>query len=324
MIFLLITGCSEPAALSQTPTPTLTSVRRAAPQPTLARTPYPTPTKWITPTSTPTRTLSPDQIATTTQQALHDQLDEHCETGRPARRIRLSPDGQWAVLGCGIEAIALVRMDESKVWRLSSESLIGPYSEYFINLAHWSKGGAYAYIVANPHTDGYWEPFHQGVVLYRIQLGSGQISEVLPEGPFYAYTFSPDGETLAYIVTDESPVVLTLRDLHTGDEQKIAFDPKYNTGGGYVWSPDGQKMVFSVAQFDTTAYDYVGVSIYMWIQGEAEAILLVEDYWELLMPREWAEETKIILKALIDEQDSSQSISFEFNLETGELQQIDR
>ena len=230
-------------------------------------------------------------------------------------------------MGCGREAVALVRMDESKVWRLSSDSLIGPYSEHFINLAHWLKDGAYAYIVAEPHLDGFWELFHQGEVLYRIQLESGYISEVLPKATdgynFYAYTFSPDGETLAYIVTAKSPVVLTLRDLQTGDEQKIRFDPKYNTGGGYVWSPDGQKMVFSVAQFDTTAYDYVGVSIYMWIHGETEATLLVEDYWEFLAPREWTAETRFLLNAVIDEQEPLLRITLEFDLESGELQQID-
>ena len=283
-----------------------------------------------TPTRTPTPTLSPDEIAVTaTQQALHDQLDKHCGTGRPALRIGLSPDGQWAVLACESEAIALVRMDESKVWRLSSESLIGPYSEFFINFARWSKDGTYAYVVADPHTDGFWEPFHQGAVLFRIHLETGQISEVLPKGTdgyiFYAYTFSPDDKTLAYIVTDESPVVLTLRDLQTGDEQKIAFDPKYNTGGGYIWSPDGRKFVFSVAQYDTTVpnHDYVAVSIYLWDQENKEMLLLIEDYPEFLEPHQWVEESKIILHAEIAEQGKLERITLELDLESRELKQIE-
>jgi len=82
-------------------------------------------------------------------------------------------------------------------------------------------------------------------------------------------------------------------------------------------------MVFSVAQFDTIAYDYVGVSIYIWIQGETEATLLVEDYWEFLAPREWTEETRFLLNAVIDEQEPLLRITLEFDLESGELQQID-
>ena len=279
------------------------------------------PTYYANLTKTPTPTLSAEQIAiTATQQVLHDKLDKYCRSGQ-AGGFRFSPNGQWVIAFCKSDNIVIIHIDETKKWDLSSSTLINPYTEYFIGVNHWSNDGAYAYVTLNPHTDGYWETFHQGVVLYRLNLDTGEISEVLPLGKsdwiFYSFAFSPNDRRLAYIKTDQSPVILNMRDMQTGTEQSYEFDPKYNTGGSYVWSSDSQKLVFSIAQYDTNVHEYMGTSIILWDKDQPDTTTLIEDHKEVLVPTEWINATKLILQVFYEDDKK-----FEFDLISNELRQI--
>ena len=275
---------------------------------------------------TPTPTLPPEEAAmTATQQALKDRLGANCYY-HSAQGIRLSPNGQWAEAICDLYSIIIVRMDGTKEWGLSSISLIGPYTEHFVYLSHWSNDGAYAYVRVDPHTDGYWEPFHQGMVLYCLNLETGQISEVLPLGKsdwiFYSFAFSPNDKRLAYIVTDKSPVILNIRDMPTGDEQSFEFDPKYNTGGGFVWSPDSQKLIFSITQYDTSIGEYIATSIILWDKDTSKITELIKDHQSRLQGVEWIDETKIILKAEIFEPTQVKTQNYELDLTNNELTEL--
>lgn len=287
---------------------------------TVAFTPSPVPSS----TPAPTNTLEPFFA---TQQALHLRLDKYCARGN-SNRIDLSPDGQWAGLECDGGMIKVVRTDEKKEWELPYESLFGPYSSaaLFIGMPHWSVDGLYVYVSANPHTDGYWEPFHSASVLYRFNLETGQVSEVLPAGKdstiYYSFAFAPDDSMLAYIETDTSPVVLVLRNLETGAEKKIEFDPKYNTGGGFLWTPDGQKLVFSVTQFDRNTFEYVATLILLWDRTTGEPVHLISDYQDFLEPIAWAEENKVILHGWTVENEQLVGLEHKFDMTTGELIQI--
>ena len=270
---------------------------------------------------TPTATVPPEQAAmTATQQALKDRLGANCYY-HSAQGIRLSPNSQWAEAICDPYSIIIIRMDGTKEWGLSSDSLIAPYTEHFVYLSHWSIDGAYAYVVANPHTDGYWEFFHQGFVLYRLTLETGQVSEVLPlvksNWRFYSFAFSPNDRRLAYIVTDKSPVILNIRDMQTGDEQSFEFDPKYNTGGGFLWSPDSQKLIFSITQHDSSVYKDIATSIVLWDKDKPDITMLIKDHEEILVPVEWIDETRLILQVL-----NKEEIRFEFDMISGELKQV--
>lgn len=284
-------------------------------------------------TSTPTHTSQPPSTQTliptralepyfATQQALHNKLDKYCERGN-SNRIAFSPNGQWAGLECNYGSIKIVRMDETKEWELPYESMFGPYSSaaLFIEIPHWSRDGAYIYVGANPHTDGYWEPFHSVSVLYRFNLETAQITDILFAGKddniYYSFAFSPDDTILAYIETDQSPVILNLYDLQTGAEQSFEFDFKYNTGGAFVWSPDSQKLAFSITQFDTNIYKYVATSIILWDKEKPDTATLIKDYEEVLVPIEWINETRIMLQVLYEHE-----TKFEFDLVGGELKQI--
>ena len=272
-----------------------------------------------TPTLVPTKTLEPYFA---TQQALHNNLDKYCERGN-SNRIAFSPNGQWAGLECNYGSIKIVRMDVTKEWELPYESMFGPYSspDLFIEIPHWSRDGAYVYVGANPHTDGYWEPFHSVSVLHRFNLETGQITDILFAGKddnvYYSFAFSPDDTILAYIVTDQSPVILNLRDLQAGTELSFEFDPKFNTGGAFIWSPGSQKLVFSITQFDLNTYEYVATSIVLWDRDKANITMLIKDGQEILVPIDWINESKITLQVLYEE-----DTKFEYDLTKGELRQV--
>jgi hypothetical protein len=282
---------------------------------------------WQTEINAPTLTPPPKQAAVTaTQQALHNKLDKYCIYHNQARGLRFSPNSQWVEVFCSTDTLEIVRLDETQKWEVSSDTLINPYTEYFGGVNHWSNDGAYAYITFDPHTDGYWEPYHQGIVLYRLDLQTGQISEVLPLGKsdwiFYSFAFSSNDRRLAYIVTDKSPVILNIRDMQTGNEQPFEFDPKYNTGGRFVWSPDSQKLVFSITQFDTNIYDYIATSIILWDKDKSELTELITDYQGELRANEWINETKIALDAVILDQGQLETRKYELDLANNELTEI--
>jgi hypothetical protein len=279
------------------------------------------PTYYAGLTKTLTPTLSPQQVVlTATQQALNDRLGANCTYGS-AQAIRLSPNGAWAEAICGNDSIIVIRTNRTKEWSLSSDTLIGLDREDFVHVSHWSNDGAYAYINVNPHTDGYWESFHQGMVLYRLNLESGEISEVLPRGKseriYYSFSFSPNDRRLAYIKTDQSPVILHIRDIQIGTEQSYEFDPKYNTGGRFVWSPDSEKVVFSIRQFDTNRYEQVATSIVLWEKEKSKTTILLKDHQKNLVPIEWVNDTKIVLQVQYED-----DTKFEFDLINNELKQM--
>lgn len=284
------------------------------------------PTYYAGLTKTVTPTLSPEQIAiTATQQVLHHRFDKYCKYS-PAWGFRFSPNGQWVEVSCSWDTIEFVDTDETKNWEASADTLVNPGGDYFIGVDHWSNDGAYVYIDFDPHTDGYWEPFHQGIVLYRLDLGTGQISEVLPlrtsDWIFYSIAFSPNDRRLAYIATDKSPVILNIRDMQTGVDESFEFDPKYNTGGGFVWSPDSQRLVFSVTQFDTNTAEYIATSIILWDKDKSELTELIKDHQSLMQTIEWVDEMKIRLQAEIFDPTQMKTQSYEFDLASNQLTEV--
>ena len=124
------------------------------------------------------------------------------------------------------------------------------------------------------------------------------------------------------IGTDQSPVILNIRDMQTGIEQSLEFDPKYNTGGGFVWSPDGEQLVFSVTQYDLNTAQYIGTSIMLWDRQTSEVTELIEDHPGRMQVIEWVDDLKIILLAEMYEPTQLLTQKYEFDLATQTLTEI--
>jgi len=308
---VLLSACGVPAATK-------------APATQIPHTLTPSPVLTFTPSQEPT--LSPLILATATQQALYEKLEQHCASGQ-AMAFQFSPDGEWVEIVCSHDTLAIVHVEEGTKWDISSDTLINPFTEYFVSISHWSSDGRYAYTSPDPHTDGYWEPFHQGVGLFRLNLETGEISELLPLGGddwiFYSYAISPDDNILAYIVTDRSPVTLNIRDLQTEKEQSFQFASNYNTGGALIWSPDGEKLVFSVTQYDTSTAHYIATSIMIWHRDTSTTTELIKDHPSQMRVVEWIDETRVILESVMDGPTQVTTQLYEFDLTTSKLTETD-
>ena len=88
----------------------------------------------------------------------------------------------------------------------------------------------------------------------------GSTTEVVAQGR--APAVSPDGGTLAYVAVDSDPgtgqpePAIVLRDLGTGDEQRLARDtePGFQFIADVAWTADGEQLAFVAGEIQTGLY----------------------------------------------------------------------
>jgi Tol biopolymer transport system component len=107
----------------------------------------------------------------------------------------------------------------------------------------WSADGQTLYFTNVPVPDG-CSLFVNGGDLWRLDLDTGEISELLPFVGL-VLALSPDESQLAYFGSYGKG--LTLADLATGNEQPIEL-PSFGDAwdlGGLMWSPDGRHLLLT-------------------------------------------------------------------------------
>jgi dipeptidyl aminopeptidase/acylaminoacyl peptidase len=108
----------------------------------------------------------------------------------------------------------------------------------------WSPDGRYLYFTNAPVPDGCGILIN-GSDLQRLDLSDGSVLEVLPPNSTWSLAVAPDGKTVAYSHHDE----LYLLTLATGDYSatKLEMLDTNSAWGSIVWSPDSQRLAFTVA-----------------------------------------------------------------------------
>jgi hypothetical protein len=115
----------------------------------------------------------------------------------------------------------------------------------------WSRTGDYLYFTHDLAMDGcFCENY--GSDLYRLDLRSGQVLELMPRGAYWL-ALSPDEKVLASLSFANG---LTLHDLESEEEQRIELDIEReyeNDFGGVLvyrrnlkWSPNGDALLLEV------------------------------------------------------------------------------
>jgi len=158
----------------------------------------------------------------------------------------------------------------------------------------WSPDGKSLYFSRVPYGIGGYILFWGGPNLYRADLTTGLIAEVLPEqGCLCAMAISPDGSTLAYM-PGYDPIKLVLRDLSTGVERATDVDAAHMQAGSVLWSPDGKSLVYTMALSnpDKEAYSIVRVDAATLAQTP-----LVQDDARLLETVAWTDANTVWLNA---------------------------
>ncbi len=169
-----------------------------------------------------------------------------------------SPDGLWIAEGSmegpwmeGLQevyrATLFVRStDRATVWNLADETSRYGLGYTTPSVFRWSLDGRALYFGDAPVPDG-CALFVNFEDLYRLDLRTGTITELLPPARSLEIAMAPDEESLAFIEWQESPE-LVLRDLGTGEERRVPLGAEQDDqAGGMVWSPDESALLVTVA-----------------------------------------------------------------------------
>jgi len=175
--------------------------------------------------------------------------------------LMFSSDGQWQALATisapqpvAEEEIAqfptgqkyhvmlvISRVDGRQSWTAVDEWRSWGLGYTFPDVLKWPASGQNLYFTNVPVPDG-CARFVNGGDLWRLDLSTGEISELLPFVGL-VLALSPDDSQLAYFGSYGKGMTLT--DLATGNERAIEL-PSFGDAwdlGGLLWSPDGRYLL---------------------------------------------------------------------------------
>ncbi len=211
----------------------------------------------------------------------------------------LSPNKEWATGYCGYDETWIISTDQTAKWTIS-------YGEYYgskvnsgngsITPEYWTADGKYLYLVIQRGVSG---PiyFANGWGVIRLDLENGQYFDVLEplQKGFYSFSFSADGEQLAYIYQSREPMVLKIVSLKSEDTKSIVLNPQYNQAGELIWSPDKSKIAAAqaIVDYEGSKPDLFSVAI---IDLENQSLrIIIQDNPLEMTPKIWLDENTIEL-----------------------------
>jgi hypothetical protein len=233
IFILLLSGCR---AFQSEPVPTPS----AAPSYTLAPDRTSSPTLTQDTALMPTPTPEPIRTGQYADKVLIEEPLAGCD------RIEYSADKAWAVgQTCQDDEIRLVSLPNFKIWLLHNLTT----NDRSIIPTYVSPDGRTLYLAFKTFLLTQVSYYNDGDKLLRLDLESGEISEVLPFSGVgvYSFAFSPDGNKLAYILIGTSPMVLTILDLVSGEESHGDLPERFNRAGNILWAPQADRLVFEGA-----------------------------------------------------------------------------
>jgi hypothetical protein len=119
----------------------------------------------------------------------------------------------------------------------------------------WSADGQSLYFSKEPVGLGGYIPFSGASNLYRVDIATGEVSEIIPQSPPSSPQTCLDAISgdYRYVADHCTPDVITIRDLQTGGASTIQAPPDvvgYRLMGSARFSPDGSRVAFALAQGD--------------------------------------------------------------------------
>lgn len=276
----------------------------------------PAPTETQTPTLIFTETPYPTFVYDATQKAFQTKVAEFprlCPENVPYfsdfshGSIQISPDGLWLAEMClSFELKDFVLTISNKETRDSWNIF---YKDYIPNLdfvpdggiflVHWSNDSRYLYFTTFLGGDGgecYLDLTETGVALFRVDLQTKQVSEILPlikdNFRFYDFSISPTDKYLIYKVDKTG---LKILDISTGISKNIQHIKEFHDSGGYVWSPDEQELIYSTLlyknEYERDSYTLRLVNIKT---GDEE--ILLESKMNCYLAKEWKNNNILLIE----------------------------
>ncbi|OGO16540.1 MAG: hypothetical protein A2Y93_15425 [Chloroflexi bacterium RBG_13_68_17] len=215
-----------------------------------------------------------------------------------------SPDGLWLAEGSMegpwpegdqemYRATLLVRStDRATVWTIADVTSHYGLGYTTPSIFRWSQDGRALYFGNTPVPDG-CALFVNFEDLYRLDLGDGRVTELLPPTRSSVIAMSPDERSLAFTEWQETPE-LVLRDAGTGEERRVALGAAPDDqAGGVIWSPDETALLVTVAHspcLPPWSHSIVWVDL-----ATLETSVLIDHDARRFGVAEWADPARILL-----------------------------
>lgn len=285
---------------------------------TTSSTPLQTPT--FLPTSyTIKLTLYPAQTATIEAAQTLQVMEDNCKGNTPSyyylygdASLFVSPNGDWQIAYCvdtetGFPYTRLLKNQDKKIWDIPFRQSIIPddheRKDGALTAKKWSEDGKFVYLDSYfCCLDGPGLMFVNSYGLYRVELETAEIKEMLPESTYFE--FSPDGAYLAG--NNDSRNTVLIYDLKNDKTLAIPVVQEYSRIGMFSWSPGSQKIVFVGAfpDWENTSPDFKqgGFSLLLLDVKTKTITPLIENDIRFLQPllyeeNAWVNNDEILLSA---------------------------
>lgn len=281
-------------------------------------------------TATPSPSITPSQTQASFDRAAYDATQSVVQTKvahfprvctEEYFNPRYSPNDLWMEEICASEndlILTLSNRETRVLWKLFYQDYI-PTMDFVpdggLRVNHWSNDGRYAYFYSFSASDGgecFYEGGDRGFGLFRIDLQSGQTAAVLPLSTsfwWYGFSISPTDRRLVY---GERARDLKTLDITTGHSIPILSASNFDEAGGFLWSADGLKLVYSTAMSDHQAQTRSYTVRLVDVRTGSERILL-EDFDTCYAAKSWGENNTLILEKNYNE------AFIEFDLNSNEI-----
>jgi Tol biopolymer transport system component len=157
---------------------------------------------------------------------------------------------------------------------------------------HWSGDGRYLYFTNLAVPDG-CSLFHNGSDLYRADLTTGQVIEIVPPWVWWV-SLSPDEQTAASIRWNGEALQLIVRNLASGAERQMTFEGNYTQAGSIVWSPQGQALLLTLATNPCDPAHWTQSIARVDLDSRSPTILIRDDK-RLFVTTSWPEAEQAVL-----------------------------
>jgi hypothetical protein len=260
------------------------------------------------------------------------QFPRRCPNDMPHfsdRTESFSPDGLWLgelCLNFEDQYFGLIfsNKESQVVWKL-------PYHDYIPNaesadggmrVAHWSDDSKYAYFhtwLSGGVGECYHEGYDSGVGLFRLDLQTGQTKEILPlfneNSVWYGFSFSPTDKWLVYGIRTLDLVVL---DIKTGASINVAHEKDFSQGGGYVWSPDELRFIYSTVKYLPNNIGRESYTLRLVDVRTGVERILLESKTSCYLVKEWKDSNVLLIEYDYDDENYNRVI-MEYDLNSNTI-----
>jgi WD40 repeat protein len=182
-------------------------------------------------------------------------------------------------------------------------------------VVRWSNDERYAYFFSFLNSSGgecFYDGGDRGFGLFRVDLMIGEITTVLPPSNsfwWYGFSFSPTDRRLVYGARAQD---LKILDMTTGQLIRILSANGFDVGGGFLWSSDGLKLIYSTVKSWDQGEKFNYSLRLVDVQSGSEQILL-ESQDACYEAVAWTESNTLILEKNYNE------ALFEFDLTSNKI-----